>query len=107
MFQLEMLLSFRWHKKESDLANALVQWRSIESALISKEAEYSKLLSEKRNLGDAFSDLQNQLDNVSANTRHSCRAWWSLWWFSHHFSHKDVCVCLLRWRVFWQVQRTS
>lgn len=63
---LVLLLLFRCHKKESDLANALLQWRNTESALISKEAEHSKLLSEKRNLSDAFSDLQNQLENVCA-----------------------------------------
>lgn len=62
---LLLLLLFRCHKKESDLANALLQWRNIESALISKEAECSKLLSEKRSLNDAFADLQNQLENVS------------------------------------------
>ncbi|CAF90743.1 unnamed protein product, partial [Tetraodon nigroviridis] len=57
-------LQVRCHKKEGDLANALAQWRSTESALISKEAEHSKLLSEKRSLADAFADVQNQLENV-------------------------------------------
>lgn len=102
-----MLLFFRCRKKESDLANALLQWRNIESALISKEAEYSKLLSEKRNLSDAFSDLQNQLENVCTRTRHSPQPWSSLRCFSHYFSNGDVCVCLCRWRVFCQMQRTS
>lgn len=60
-----LLLFSRCHKKESDLANALVQWRSVESALISKEAENRKLLSEERSLNDAFADLQSQLKNVS------------------------------------------
>lgn len=60
----QTLLFFRCHKKEGDLANALAQWRSTESALISKEAEHSKLLSEKRSLADAFADVQNQLENV-------------------------------------------
>lgn len=84
-----MLLFFRCHKKESDLANALVQLRNTESALISKEAEYSKLLSEKRNLSEAFSDLQNQLDNVCTSTRHSHQPW-----SSHYFlTETSVCVC--------------
>lgn len=63
-----MLLFFRCHKKEGDLATALAQWRNVESALISKDAEYSKLLSENRNLSGASSDLQNQLENVGMST---------------------------------------
>lgn len=84
---LKTLLFFRCRKKEGDLTNALAQWRNIESALISKDAEYSKLLSENRNLSGAFSDLQNQLENVRMSTNGSRGA------------HKDVtsvtetCVC--------------
>lgn len=87
---LNMLLSFRCHKKESDLANALVQWRNLESALISKEAEYSKLLSEKRNLNDAFADLQNQLENVCTSMHRSRPPWRSLVGFTLLCVH--VCV---------------
>uniref|UniRef100_A0A674N0P3 Lamin L3 n=1 Tax=Takifugu rubripes TaxID=31033 RepID=A0A674N0P3_TAKRU len=81
-------LQVRCRKKEGDLTNALAQWRNIESALISKDAEYSKLLSENRNLSGAFSDLQNQLENVRMSTNGSRGA------------HKDVtsvtetCVCV-------------
>lgn len=82
---LTTLLFFRCRKKEGDLTNALAQWRNIESALISKDAEYSKLLSENRNLSGAFSDLQNQLENVRMSTNHSQQP------FST--SVMETCVC--------------
>lgn len=67
---LKTLLFFRGRKKEGDLTNALAQWRTMESALISRDAEYSKLLSENRNLSGGFSDLQNQLENVCMSITH-------------------------------------
>ncbi|XP_028258466.1 lamin-L(III)-like isoform X1 [Parambassis ranga] len=57
-------LQARNQKRENDLANALTQWRKVESALSSKDAEYTKLLSENRRLHDDFADLQGQLENV-------------------------------------------
>lgn len=60
-----VLSSFlRNQKKESELANALTQWRKVEATLSSKDAEYTKLLSENRSLSDEFTDLQSQLENV-------------------------------------------
>uniref|UniRef100_A0A4W6CXZ6 Lamin L3 n=1 Tax=Lates calcarifer TaxID=8187 RepID=A0A4W6CXZ6_LATCA len=57
-------LQARNQKKESDLANALAQWRKVEATLSSKDAECIKLLSENRRLTDDFTDLQSQLENV-------------------------------------------
>ncbi|XP_035507809.1 lamin L3 [Morone saxatilis] len=57
-------LQARNQKKESDLANALAQWRRFEAALSSKDVEYTKLLSENRRLDDDFTDVQDQLKNV-------------------------------------------
>lgn len=101
--QLKTLLFFRCRKKEGDLTNALTQWRNIESALISKDAEYSKLLSENRTLSGGFSDLQNQLENVRMSTNRSHGAHKGLTF--QYFCNGDLCVC--RWRVFCQTQRTS
>lgn len=95
---LKLLLFSRCHKKENDLSNALLQWRNIESAFISKEAEYSKLLSEKRNLSDAFADLQNQLENVRTRA-HAAAVTRGV--------HSGFTLALRRWRVFCQTQRTS
>ena len=64
MVHIILLSLFRNQKKESDLANALAQWRKVEAALSSKDAEYTKLLSENRTLNDDFTDLQGQLENV-------------------------------------------
>lgn len=61
---LIFLSLFRNQKKESDLANAMAQWRKVEAALNSKDAECTKLLSENRMLNDDFSDLQGQLEHV-------------------------------------------
>lgn len=81
---MKILLFSRCLKKESDLANALIQWKNIESALISKEAEYSKLLSEKRSLNHAFTDLQDKMENVCTSNRGVyCAAF-----------HTSLCVCL-------------
>ncbi|XP_041795340.1 lamin L3 [Chelmon rostratus] len=57
-------LKARNQKKESDLANALAQWRKTEATLSSKDAEYTQLLSENRRLSADFTDLQGQLENV-------------------------------------------
>ncbi|RVE74931.1 hypothetical protein OJAV_G00027210 [Oryzias javanicus] len=57
-------LQSRNQKKESDLANALTQWRRTEATLSSKEAENAKLLSENGRLGSDAADLQVQLENV-------------------------------------------
>lgn len=55
---------FRNQKKESDLANALAQWRKVEATLSSKDAAYTQLLSENRRLNEDFTDVQGQLENV-------------------------------------------
>ncbi|KAM7423508.1 hypothetical protein PAMA_000048 [Pampus argenteus] len=57
-------LQARNQKKESDLANALAQWRKVEAALSSKDAECTKQLSENRRLNDDVTDLHGQLENV-------------------------------------------
>ncbi|XP_024151165.1 lamin L3 [Oryzias melastigma] len=57
-------LQSRNQKKESDLANALTQWRKTEAMLSAKEAENAKLLSENGRLGGDAADLQLQLENV-------------------------------------------
>ncbi|KAI3377184.1 hypothetical protein L3Q82_009096 [Scortum barcoo] len=57
-------LQSRNQKKESDLANALAQWRKVEATLSSKDAEYTQLLSENRRLNEDFSDVHGQLENV-------------------------------------------
>lgn len=64
MVHIILLSLCRNQKKEFDLANALAQWRKVEEALSSKDAEYTKLLSENRRLNDNFTDLQGQLENV-------------------------------------------
>nr|XP_057933607.1 lamin-L(III)-like [Doryrhamphus excisus] len=55
-------LQARNQKKESDLANALTQWRRVEAVLSAKDAECTKLLSESGQLKDNLTDLQGQLD---------------------------------------------
>nr|XP_046243058.1 lamin L3 [Scatophagus argus] len=57
-------LQARNQKKESDLVNALAQWRKVEATLSSKDSEYTKLLSENKSLKDDFTDLQRQLEKV-------------------------------------------
>ncbi|KAM8762115.1 lamin L3 isoform 1-T1 [Acanthopagrus schlegelii] len=57
-------LQARNQKKESDLANALAQWRKAEVTLSSKDAEYRSLLSDNRRLNDDSTELQGQLQNV-------------------------------------------
>ncbi|KAM3625356.1 uncharacterized protein V6R79_010779 [Siganus canaliculatus] len=57
-------LQNRNQKKESDLANALTQWRKAEATLSSKDAEHTRLLAENRTLTDDFTDVQGQLENV-------------------------------------------
>ncbi|KAM6950198.1 lamin L3 isoform 1-T1 [Lycodopsis pacificus] len=57
-------LQARNQKKESDLANALAQWRQVEAALSSKDAAFTKLLSENGRLSDEFTDQSSQLENV-------------------------------------------
>ncbi|KAM3876868.1 lamin L3 [Diretmus argenteus] len=59
-------LQARNQKKEAELANALAQWRNVEAALSSKDAEYTKLLAENRTLDSSVVDLQDQLDNLEA-----------------------------------------
>ena len=66
-----MFSTFRNQKKESDLANALAQWRKVEATLSCKDAEYKNLLSENRRLHDDFADLQGQLENVGTDA--NCR----------------------------------
>uniref|UniRef100_A0A8C9X558 Lamin L3 n=1 Tax=Sander lucioperca TaxID=283035 RepID=A0A8C9X558_SANLU len=55
-------LQARNQKKESELANALAQWRKVEAMLSSKDAEYTKLLSENRRLAEEVADLQEHLE---------------------------------------------
>ncbi|XP_028436811.1 lamin L3 isoform X1 [Perca flavescens] len=55
-------LQARNQKKESELANALAQWRKVEAMLSSKDAEYTKLLSENRRLTEEVADLQEHLE---------------------------------------------
>ncbi|XP_041647209.1 lamin L3 isoform X2 [Cheilinus undulatus] len=57
-------LKARNQKKESDLATALSQLRKAEAALSSKDAEYTKLLSDNKRLNEDSTDLQGQLENV-------------------------------------------
>ncbi|XP_069029028.1 lamin L3 isoform X2 [Embiotoca jacksoni] len=59
-------LQARNQKKESELANAVAQWREVEATLTSKDAEFTKLLSDNRTLSEDVSDLQGQLENVEA-----------------------------------------
>lgn len=61
---LKLFFPLRNQKKESDLANALAQWRKVEATLSSKDAEYTKLLSENRRLHDDYADLQGQHEQV-------------------------------------------
>lgn len=78
--QLFWLFSpLRNQKKESDLANALGQWRKVEATLSSKDAEYTKLLSENRSLSDDFTDLQGQLENVCI--KDTCKSIMETQWF--------------------------
>ncbi|XP_072237236.1 lamin-B3-like [Leuresthes tenuis] len=51
-------------KKDSDLATALTNWRKVEEVLNSKDAEFTKLLSENKRLYNDFADLQGQLEKV-------------------------------------------
>ncbi|XP_074522821.1 lamin L3 isoform X2 [Halichoeres trimaculatus] len=57
-------LQARSQKDESDLANALSQWKKAEAALSAKEAECTELLSNNRRLNEDFTDMQEQLRNV-------------------------------------------
>ncbi|XP_074515683.1 lamin L3 isoform X2 [Sebastes fasciatus] len=57
-------LQHRNQKKESDLANALAQWRKVEAILSAKDTEFTKLLSENRRLDEDLTDVQGQLENV-------------------------------------------
>ncbi|XP_054467501.1 lamin L3 isoform X2 [Anoplopoma fimbria] len=57
-------LQARNQKKESDLANALAQWRKVEATLSCKDAEFTKLLSENRRLHDDLAEQSGQLENV-------------------------------------------
>ncbi|KAM4603119.1 lamin L3 [Polymixia lowei] len=59
-------LQARNQKKETDLANALVQWRNVEAALSCKDAEYTKLFVENRTLTSDVTDLQAQVENLEA-----------------------------------------
>lgn len=59
-----MLFVHRNQKKESDLANALTQWRTAEASLSAKDAEFSKLLMVNGKLKDNLSEVQGQLENV-------------------------------------------
>uniref|UniRef100_A0A3B3ZLK1 IF rod domain-containing protein n=1 Tax=Periophthalmus magnuspinnatus TaxID=409849 RepID=A0A3B3ZLK1_9GOBI len=59
-------------KLEADLTSAVSQWRRAEAALTSRDAEVSKLRSDKQRLEEQTSDLQDQLRNVEgelANTK--------------------------------------
>lgn len=94
---LKTLLFFRCRKKEGDLTKALAQWRTTESALISREAEYSKLLSENRSLGGASSELQNQLENVRMSRSHGAGEGLAC--------NGGLRVC--RWRAFCRTRRAS
>ncbi|CAL8246657.1 unnamed protein product [Lota lota] len=57
-------LQVRNQKKEADLAHAVIQWRSVEAALRSKDAEYTRLLVDNKTLTSDVAELQEQLDNV-------------------------------------------
>ncbi|KAL6112707.1 uncharacterized protein ACO6RY_11154 [Pungitius sinensis] len=57
-------LQSRNQKKESELANALAQWRKVEGTLSAKEAAFTKLLSDSRRLNDDFAEQKSQLENV-------------------------------------------
>lgn len=54
----------RNQKKESELANALAQWRKVEATLSAKDAAFTKLLSENTRLNDDFAEQKSQLENV-------------------------------------------
>uniref|UniRef100_A0A3B3ZLE8 IF rod domain-containing protein n=1 Tax=Periophthalmus magnuspinnatus TaxID=409849 RepID=A0A3B3ZLE8_9GOBI len=65
-------LHSRQQKSEADLTSAVSQWRRAEAALTSRDAEVSKLRSDKQRLEEQTSDLQDQLRNVEgelANTK--------------------------------------
>ncbi|KAM6940795.1 lamin-B3-like, partial [Xenentodon cancila] len=53
-------------KKDSDLANAVAQWRKTEAILNTKDTEYTKLLSENTTLGKDFTELQSQFKKVES-----------------------------------------
>uniref|UniRef100_A0A8C2WFF5 Lamin L3 n=1 Tax=Cyclopterus lumpus TaxID=8103 RepID=A0A8C2WFF5_CYCLU len=57
-------LQARNQKKEADLVTALAQWRKAEASLSSKDAAFTKLLSENRRLTDDLTDQSGQLENV-------------------------------------------
>ncbi|XP_068171427.1 lamin L3 isoform X2 [Antennarius striatus] len=57
-------LQTRAQKKEKDLVHAVAQWRAAEVALSSREAEVSKLLTEKRGMTDDLADLQGHVEHV-------------------------------------------
>jgi len=42
----------------------LTNWRKVEEVLNSKDAEFTKLLSENKRLYSDFADLQGQLEKV-------------------------------------------
>uniref|UniRef100_A0A3B3ZKX8 IF rod domain-containing protein n=1 Tax=Periophthalmus magnuspinnatus TaxID=409849 RepID=A0A3B3ZKX8_9GOBI len=60
-------LHSRQQKSEADLTSAVSQWRRAEAALTSRDAEVSKLRSDKQRLEEQTSDLQDQLRNVRPN----------------------------------------
>ncbi|XP_005924046.1 lamin L3 isoform X2 [Haplochromis burtoni] len=59
-------LQARHQKKEGDLTNALAQLRRAEETLSLKDAEFTKLQSEKRRLNGDLADLQSQLEQLEA-----------------------------------------
>nr|XP_040021451.1 lamin L3 isoform X2 [Gasterosteus aculeatus aculeatus] len=60
-------LQTRNQKKESELANALAQWRKVEATLSAKDAAFTKLLSENTRLNDDFAEQKSQLENVEGS----------------------------------------
>ncbi|TNN61674.1 Lamin-L(III) [Liparis tanakae] len=57
-------LQARNQKKEGDLATAVAQWRKAEASLSSKDAVFTKMLSENRRLTDDLTEQNGQLENV-------------------------------------------
>lgn len=59
-----MLFPLRNQKKEGDLVTAVAQWRKAEASLSSKDAVFTKMLSENRRLTDDLTEQNGQLENV-------------------------------------------
>ncbi|XP_056268579.1 lamin L3 isoform X2 [Pseudoliparis swirei] len=57
-------LQARNQKKEGDLVTAVAQWRKAEASLSSKDAVFTKMLSENRRLTDDLTEQNGQLENV-------------------------------------------